>query len=166
MIHSIHIVGFLLLFSVAILLVSEVLFNLKVTPISSKINTLFRIKPSEYGFGSPTKVGSTFLYPSNMDKECVALCNSLNSLQGIETIYSCSGHSNSSLSVTFKCTSQVSLSKVVKQSCQWQENAEWNCDVSFLNNEMIYTLSTIEKGEQAFLKADEFATTLNGIKNV
>lgn len=158
--HSIQIVGYLLLLSIAIILVSEVLFNLKITPISAKVNTLFRIKPSEYGFGSPTRVGSTFLYPSNMDKECISLCDSLNSLQGIETIYSCSGHNNSSLFVTFKCSNQLSLSKVVKNISQVKEKSKWSCDLEFLDNEIIYTLSTVDKGEMAFFQAEKFATQL------
>lgn len=41
-------------------------------------------------------------YTGNMDEEVIELCNAMNSLPGIETSESCSGHGKRSLIVFFK----------------------------------------------------------------
>lgn len=44
-----------------------------------------------------------FNYPENMDAECVSLCDALNTLPGVTTLESCSGHGKSPFMIWFKC---------------------------------------------------------------
>lgn len=48
-------------------------------------------------------------YPSDMDQECVLLCNAINALPGIETVESCCGHELEPFMVCFLCSSLESL---------------------------------------------------------
>jgi len=41
-------------------------------------------------------------YPSDMDVECIPLCDALNSLPGIQTSESCCGHGSHNFGVAFK----------------------------------------------------------------
>lgn len=41
-------------------------------------------------------------YPDGMDKECVALCDAINALEGLRTIESCCGHDKEPFRIYFK----------------------------------------------------------------
>jgi len=53
-------------------------------------------------------------YPSDMDVECIPLCDALNSLPGIQTSESCCGHGSHNFGVAFKCNSFESLAKIAE----------------------------------------------------
>jgi hypothetical protein len=62
-----------------------------------------------------------------MDKECVDLCDTLNSMKGIETVESCCGHNDRPYRIFFKCYDLSALRFL--QSCidgrYWGYGDEW-----------------------------------------
>ena len=51
-------------------------------------------------------------YDGNMDKECIGLCDMLNSLPGVETFESCCGHLKERFSIWFFCENIDSISRL------------------------------------------------------
>lgn len=51
-------------------------------------------------------------YDENMDKECIKLCNTLNSIPSIDTFESCCGHLKDSYSVWFFCNDIIAISRL------------------------------------------------------
>lgn len=51
-------------------------------------------------------------YDGNMDKECIKLCNTLNSIPSIDTFESCCGHLKDSYSVWFFCNDIIAISRL------------------------------------------------------
>ena len=51
-------------------------------------------------------------YDGNMDKECIGLCDMLNSLPGVETFESCCGHFKERFSIWFFCENVDSISRL------------------------------------------------------
>ena len=67
-----------------------------------------------------------------MDKECVDLCDTLNSIKGIETVESCCGHDYQPYCILFKCYNLSALRFL--QSCidrrYWSYGDEWRITTS------------------------------------
>ncbi len=63
-----------------------------------------------------------------MDAECVDLCDTLNSIKGIETVESCCGHNYNPYSIFFVCTEIPALRFI--QSCidkrYWHYGHQWS----------------------------------------
>lgn len=53
-------------------------------------------------------------YDGKMDKECIPLCNALNSLPDVETTESCCGHCKDRFMIFFKCKNPYSLSVIAR----------------------------------------------------
>lgn len=53
-------------------------------------------------------------YPSDIDKECVAICDKINSLPGTQTIESCCGHLKDPYRIWFKCDDNYSLAIIAR----------------------------------------------------
>jgi hypothetical protein len=64
-------------------------------------------------------------YPPDMDDECVALCDALNTLPGVATTESCCGHGIHPFRVFFSCTSFDSLKRIAEctASSSWHVEA-------------------------------------------
>lgn len=60
-------------------------------------------------FGEMNTTGKTTLFPLDMDVDCIALCDSLNKLPGVETYESCCGHLKNPYRIFFRCRNFVSL---------------------------------------------------------
>lgn len=61
-------------------------------------------------------------YDGNMDKECVALCDTLNSLPKTKTFESCCGHLVNKFSIWFFCISIDTLSRLARStSCNYSD---------------------------------------------
>lgn len=58
---------------------------------------------------SGTEECKTTSFPPDMDKDCIALCNALNKLPGVETYESCCGHLKTPYRIFFRCRNFVSL---------------------------------------------------------
>ena len=67
-----------------------------------------------------------------MDAECVDLCDTLNSMKGIETTESCCGHDARPYRIFFKCRDLLALRFM--QSCidgrYWKHGDDWNIMMS------------------------------------
>ena len=63
-----------------------------------------------------------------MDAECVDLCDTINSMKGLETVESCCGHNDRPYRIFFKCHSIPALRFM--QSCidnrYWKYGHEWS----------------------------------------
>ena len=53
-------------------------------------------------------------YDGKMDKECIPLCDALNSLPDVETTESCCGHCKDRFRIFFKCKNPYSLSVIAR----------------------------------------------------
>ena len=56
------------------------------------------------------------IFDGRMDKECIELCNFLNTLDGITTDSSCSGHLERPYNIFFYCTSLLTLAILTRAS--------------------------------------------------
>ena len=65
-------------------------------------------------------------YPKDMDKECIALCDALNSLKGVRTFESCCGHLKGRYEIFFSVSNWYSLSLLARAAdwryggCLWE----------------------------------------------
>ena len=50
------------------------------------------------------------IYDEFMDEECIALCDALNELPGVETFGSCCGHLKRPYMIWFNCTNRIEKS--------------------------------------------------------
>jgi hypothetical protein len=53
-------------------------------------------------------------YLGKMDKECIALCDALNELEGVRTVESCCGHLKNVYSIWLRTTNIYSLSLIAR----------------------------------------------------
>lgn len=67
----------------------------------------------------------TDLLPTDVDCECVSLCNTLNRLPDVETYESCSGHGENPFSVWFKCTNIDTLSRLGRAVDKNYSDGNW-----------------------------------------
>lgn len=64
-------------------------------------------------------------YDEAMDKECIALCNELNSLPGVKTFESCCGHLRSRYSIWFFCNNINTLSRLGRSVFPNYSDGKW-----------------------------------------
>jgi hypothetical protein len=66
-------------------------------------------------------------YPSDMDPECMPLCDALNALPGIRTTESCCGHNERPFLVIFSAEQVESLRPILKAAygSGWHIDANW-----------------------------------------
>ncbi len=67
------------------------------------------------------------IYPSDIDKECVPLCNALNALPSITTFESCCGHGDHPYRIFFKTATIWGLGPILRSlsSTAWRVEACW-----------------------------------------
>lgn len=69
------------------------------------------------------------IYPTDMDPECIPLCDALNALPGIRTLESCCGHGREPHRVWFAAASVDNLRPVLvaarKSQGPWTVRAGW-----------------------------------------
>lgn len=63
--------------------------------------------------------------PSDIDPECIELCNTLNSLPLTETFESCSGHGKYLFSIWFKCHSLDVISRLGRAVAKNYSDGNW-----------------------------------------
>jgi hypothetical protein len=86
-----------------------------------------------------------FIYTGVMDHECVSLCNAINSISGLRTIESCSGHGIQQYRIWFTATDMKSLHILMSLlgSNVWECKVRW-CNTSdeaffMLESKYVYT---------------------------
>lgn len=67
-------------------------------------------------------------FPTDMDKECVDLCNKLNSLSNVETTESCCGHCREPYMVFFDCNDFVRLGKLYRCVNRNYSDGKWRIE--------------------------------------
>lgn len=116
------------------------------------------------------KFNKSYDYDEWMDKEVIDLCNTMNSLPGIETSESCSGHGKTSLQIFFKVTNSEGLFFLVRCADRryWKYGNIWGIKIyvgDTFNNDylpVIYLLSSNEsKGEEAYEQVQSLIKNLN-----
>lgn len=109
-------------------------------------------------------------YDSDMDEECIDLCNALNSIVGIETRDSCCGHGERSFQIFFLVTSWVGLFFVTRcvDKRYWKYGHEWTLELSVGDSWDGKVLPTVfclhsgaVKGNEAHFQAADLVANLN-----
>ncbi len=102
----------------------------------------------------------TKLYDGQMDKECIELCNALNSIDGIETFESCCGHVKQPYRIWFKAETIQSLC-IPTMACNknYGGNAGWIIIVDHVESPNIRTVFLLEGtiGKEAYQASKEIA---------
>lgn len=93
--------------------------------------------------------------PSDMDEECIEICNTLNRLPNTETYDSCQGHGKHAFWVFFKCTSIDVLTRLGRVVDKRYSDGNWEILVDdtdreprgrfWLRAKHQYDVSTMEK---------------------
>lgn len=107
-----------------------------------------------------------------MDKECIPLCNTLNSLKGIETFESCCGHNKEPYRIFFVSkNSNIGLFILTRciNSRYWKFGHLWKIeltvgDTCFKNKYLpihYYLHSGNIVGENAYLQANDLIENIN-----
>ena len=67
--------------------------------------------------------------PADMDGECLALCQAINSIDGLETIQSCCGHGEKPFRIWFRCKDLNCLPKLLYfiDRCHVSLGKSWKC---------------------------------------
>ena len=76
-------------------------------------------------------------YPSDMDAECIEICDALNALPGIMTQQSCCGHGRNRFMVIFGCSSFESLA-ILAQACT---SSAWNISTGYGSEGLHFALN-------------------------
>ena len=75
-------------------------------------------------------------YDGRMDKECIPLCDALNSLPGVETTSSCCGHCKNDFMIFFNCNDSYSLAVIARAFNRRYSGTflEWKIEVETHDN--------------------------------
>lgn len=102
-------------------------------------------------------------YDGMMDKEIIDLCDAMNSLPGIETSGSCSGHEKYPLSIFFKSTDYEGLFFLTRSidNRYWKYGGKWSIKLivgdMYENNYLpiTYLLESEDIGNEAYKQATD-----------
>ena len=101
------------------------------------------------------------IYDKSMDKECIDICNAMNSIPGISTFESCSGHNKKPFRIYFNSTDQQGLFFLTRCIDQryWEYGHQWSITLSV--NDLykdilptVFLLQSTSKGSQAIHEAN------------
>ena len=100
--------------------------------------------------------------PADVDEQCRALCEALNTLPGIKTVESCCGHGERPFRIWFEAHSLKSLPLVAYHTVPCHVGFFWNCRVTTdcAMSPVLFLLESIEVGEVAYEQAGKMATAL------
>ena len=107
-------------------------------------------------------------YEDNMDFECVALCNALNSVKGIVTHESCCGHGSCSFSIFFRATSWKGLFFVTRcvDKRYWKHGHEWMINLSVGDTIVNGVLPTSFRLQSERIGKEAFRQSLDLVENM
>ena len=93
-----------------------------------------------------------FIYDDQMDKECIELCNSLNTLPGLRTFESCCGHLKDQYSVWFFCDNIDTISRLGRCVERNYSDGKWEIvvDSSDTNPKGVFWLRSKEPFDNYF----------------
>jgi len=102
-------------------------------------------------------------YPDTMDKECIEICNVLNSLPGVRTFESCCGHLKDIYSIWFFCDNINTISRLGRTVDKNYSDGKWELLVDSTDTHPVgvFWLRTIKP----FLSFEEMNISLTGLCN-
>lgn len=99
-----------------------------------------------YDFVETTLCETPVALPSDMDEQCVGLCNTLNVLPGVATFESCCGHNKYPFRVWFRCTNINTISRLGRCVERNYSDRNWRIfvDSSDINPLGVFCIETKE----------------------
>lgn len=112
------------------------------------------------------------MYEGKMDKEVIGLCDKLNSIPGIKTVESCSGHNKTSFNIWFKYDRPENdgLMLLVRSidSRYWEYGNDWSITLSVSDimeddsRPVMYLISSGDvKGKEAYKQAKDLIDNID-----
>ena len=101
--------------------------------------------------------------PNDIDKECIELCNALNSLPSVRTFESCCGHLKDIYSIWFFCTNIDTISRLGRTVSHNYSDGKWELLVDSTDTHPVgvFWLRSIKP----FESFDEMNISLKGLIN-
>jgi hypothetical protein len=100
-------------------------------------------------------------YEGKMDKECIKICDALNSIPYVETESSCCGHGRMAFLIFLKTDNVRQLFPLMRQLSHNYCNNGWTCELSLsdmYDSPVSYLLHSNKLvGEEAYKSADKMA---------
>ena len=102
-------------------------------------------------------------YSGNIDKECVELCDAINSIPGIYTVESCCGHGKHEFRIWFKVEDHENLPILLYYIDPCHVGFRWHCEVitDCAMSPITYKLYSESLGKKSYQEADEIAKKIN-----
>ena len=102
-------------------------------------------------------------YDDFMDKECIALCDKLNSLSDIETTESCCGHCKQPYMIFFNCYDFIRLGKLFRCVNRNYSDGKWRIEVDGSDTQPCNQFMLISK--EPFNSTEEMMQSVNELIN-
>lgn len=99
-------------------------------------------------------------YSGEMDTECVSLCDAINTIPGLRTTSSCSGHEKKPMHIWLNAKDHYDLFVLSRAIDPRYGNKDWNLSVVLTDREetlICFLLSSNKAGKEAYKEANEIA---------
>lgn len=115
------------------------------------------------------KLNAIINYDGKMDKEVIDICNALNSLSGVKTLESCSGHGKDCVSIFFRVTDIVGLFFLARciDGRYWTYGNYWDITLTIADRmnkntvPLLYVLRSKTKGNEAYKQLSDLIENMN-----
>ena len=107
---------------------------------------------------------------TDVDQECIALCEAINGIKGLRTVESCCGHGEKPFRIWFMVTLLENLPKLLYfiDPCHVELSGQWTCAVTTdcAMSSVTFCLESPGVGQVAYEEALKIASALNSEKEV
>ena len=97
------------------------------------------------------------VYDNSMDKECVGICDAINSIPGLRTVESCSGHGDREFRVWFVAEGLEHLPILLYYCDPCHVGFRWHCSVACATSPVTFLLKSESEGGKAYDEAQVIA---------
>lgn len=121
------------------------------------------------------------IYPNTIDPEVIPLCDCLNSFDGLETSYSCSGHgifeeTSKVFHIMVRCSTIDAIKKILYvinpqrysgKSLEGQKGSTWSANAYYGHNETIVVLNLrplVASTDEAILAANDLIIEIEWLR--
>ena len=103
------------------------------------------------------------IYDNKMDQECIELCDTINRINGLKTIGSCSGHELNDFWIAFEVENYNKFLQLFSLACMNGFNWEMMPSDFNLNLDVpeFFVLGCKYKGERAYLESNKLSKKIN-----
>ena len=108
------------------------------------------------------------IYPKDMDRECISLCDALNQISGVHTIESCCGHGDGPFHIWFRCQDV----DILRHIAYWLDgchsgNYNWTLEVTTdCGKQPVKFLIVGHHHRNAIKEAEHIANCIKGDKDI